>query len=220
MTASMIQSALGIGVGMGIIYTIVRVGKLFWGRRRVRLPADTRVVFSESCIHFPDGDEAYEELFYRQTDAIRLRARIVELADRCYKDVKVRLSPGKLEIGGEVLNPEEVPHLEAVTDEVILPREAMGFGDVTFMGAIGAFLGWQAVIFTLMTSSVVGSVVGLFLIARGRRSTRMAYVPFLAIAAALWVLLPETVHHWWNWNLRMMGYFFFRIPLPHSGPMD
>jgi leader peptidase (prepilin peptidase)/N-methyltransferase len=220
LTASMIQSGLGIGAGIGIIYGIVRLGKLVWGRQRVTLPGETRIVFSEHCVHLPDGDVAYEDLFYRRTDAIRLKARTVELADRCYKDVSVRLSPEKLEIGDEQLNPEEVPHLEAVTSEVILPREAMGFGDVTFMGAIGAFLGWHAVIFTLMASSLIGSVVGITLIVRGRRSTRLAYVPFIAIAAAIWVFLPEQVHQWWTWNLRMMGYLFFRIPLPPSGAMD
>jgi prepilin signal peptidase PulO-like enzyme (type II secretory pathway) len=62
--------------------------------------------------------------------------------------------------------------------------------------------------------------VGITLIVRGRRSTRLAYVPFIAIAAALWVFLPEHIHQWWTWILRMMGYLFFRIPLPQSGAMD
>ena len=46
---------------------------------------------------------------------ITLQARTVELVDRCYKDVRVRLSPTRCEIGDEKLNPEEVPHLEAVS---------------------------------------------------------------------------------------------------------
>ena len=65
----------------------------------------------------------------------------------------------------DVLDPEQVPYLEATTGEVILPREAMGLGDVKFMAAIGAFLGWPGVVFSLGVSSLIGSVVGVRLIA-------------------------------------------------------
>ena len=84
----------------------------------------------------PDKEVLYEDIFYRPSDVISLHARTVELADRCYKDVQVRLSPSLLRIDDEELNPEEVPHLEVVSEEIVMPREAMGLGDVKFMGAI------------------------------------------------------------------------------------
>jgi leader peptidase (prepilin peptidase)/N-methyltransferase len=65
----------------------------------------------------------------------------------------------------------------------------MGFGDVKFMGAIGAFIGWQGVLFSLMISSIIGSIVGVTLILMRRRewSSRMPYGPYIALAAAIWI---------------------------------
>jgi leader peptidase (prepilin peptidase)/N-methyltransferase len=196
--ASLKQSLLGMGVGAGLIYLILRLGKLVFGKHKVALPAETRIVFTETAVLLPDQAIPYEELFYRQSDSILLRARTVELVDRCYKNVVVRLSPALLQIDEEKLNPETVPHLEAVSSEIILPREAMGFGDVKFMAAIGAFLGWKAVIFSLMVSSAIGSVVGLGLIALGRRQSRLPYGPYIAIAAAIWIFVGPQLIQWYE----------------------
>jgi len=144
----------------------------------------------------------YEEIFYRQSDTIVLRARTVELIDRCYKNVTVRLSPSRLRIEDEEFNPENVPHMEAVGSEIILPREAMGFGDVKFMAAIGAFLGWRSVLFSLMVSSLIGSVVCLVLILIGRRQARLAYGPYIAMAAVVWIFVGPDIIHWYQ---RLIG---------------
>ena len=55
----------------------------------------------------------------------------------------------------------------------------MGLGDVKFMAAIGTFLGWKAVIFSLMLSSLIGSFVGVTLIVIGKHawSLRSSYGP-------------------------------------------
>jgi leader peptidase (prepilin peptidase)/N-methyltransferase len=195
---SVVQSLIGLGAGAGIIYLILRLGKLLFGRYRVIFPEKSRVVFTETELHLPDRVIPYGELFYRRSDVVMLYADVVELADRCYRNVMIRLAPARLQIGDDELNPEEVPHLEAVSGEILLPREAMGFGDVKFMAAIGAFLGWQSVIFSLMVSSIIGSVigVGLILIRRREWSTRLAYGPYIAAAAVIWIFVGK---NWWEW---------------------
>jgi leader peptidase (prepilin peptidase)/N-methyltransferase len=107
--------------------------------------------------------------------------------------VKVRLSPRRLRIGAEEFDPEAVRHMEAVSTEIVLPREAMGFGDVKFMAAIGAFLGWQATLFALFVSSLLGSVVGVVgMTLKGReRFARIPYGPYIAAAAVIWIFLPD-----------------------------
>jgi leader peptidase (prepilin peptidase)/N-methyltransferase len=191
------RSFIGVIVGAATIYAILRMGKLLFGRQRVKLPVETKIVFTETSVHLPDKEIPYEELYYRKSDVIVLRARTLELVDRGYQDVLVRLSPSALEIGGEKVDPETVAYMEAVSAEIVLPREAMGLGDVKFMGAIGAFIGWQAVIFSLMLSSMIGATVGVTLIAMRRRqwSSRMPYGPYIALAATIWIFGGKKFFH-------------------------
>jgi leader peptidase (prepilin peptidase)/N-methyltransferase len=73
---------------------------------------------------------------------------------------------------------------------LILKKDAMGFGDVKLMGALGAFLGLEAIIFIIFVSSLVGSVVGISCILSGRQewSNKIPFGPYIALAAVLWVL--------------------------------
>ena len=191
LTGGMTQSLLGIGAGAGVVYFILRLGKLMFGRQKLALAEETKIVFSESALHLPDKEISYEDIFYRASDTIVLHARTAELIDRGYKDVPVRLAllAKRLEIGDEKVDAESCQHLEVVTSELVLPREAMGLGDVKFMAAIGAFLGWQAVIFSLMVSSIIGACVGVALIVLRKRewSSRLPYGPYIALAAVIWI---------------------------------
>ncbi len=199
-SVSLKQSLLGIVCGAGLIYFIVRMGKILFGRQRVAIPAGSRVVFTETALVLPDKSIPYEDIFYRRSDTVVIKARSVELIDRCYKDVPVRLNPEALEIGKEKFDPEQVPYLEAVTAEIVLPREAMGLGDVKFMGAIGAFLGWQAVVFSLVVSAFIGALVGGALVALKRRalSSRLPYGPYIALAALIWIFAGPAIVTWYS----------------------
>jgi leader peptidase (prepilin peptidase)/N-methyltransferase len=44
----------------------------------------------------------------------------------------------------------------ALFAEALLKKEAMGFGDVKYLGALGAFVGWQGAVFAMFGGAVLG----------------------------------------------------------------
>ena len=49
----------------------------------------------------------------------------------------------------------------AMLAEVALRKQAMGFGDVVFLGMIGTFCGWQGAIFALFGGALIGVFIGI-----------------------------------------------------------
>ena len=196
---SLMASGLGILVGAGSVFAVLQLGKLMFGKVRMTLEEGESAIFTESALHLPDEVVPYEEIFFRKSDTIRLHARRIELINRCCVDADVALSPKRLVIGDESLDPETVPFIKVETEELVIPREAMGFGDVKFMAAIGAFVGWQGALFSLMASAVVGAVIGVLLIAIGRRdwSARLPYGPYISLAAVIWIFFREEILAAW-----------------------
>jgi len=86
----------------------------------------------------------------------------------------------------------------------IFKKDAMGFGDVKLMGGLGALLGSGSVFFILFVSALIGSAVGISLIASGRKElqSQIPYGPYLAVAALFWMLGGR---HLWAAYLATMG---------------
>ena len=53
---SLEQSFFGIVVGGGLVYLILRLGKMLFGKQRLALAPDTKVVFSETGLVLPDQE--------------------------------------------------------------------------------------------------------------------------------------------------------------------
>src|SRR5690242_11083061 len=83
--------------------------------------------------------------------------------------------------------------------EIEIPREAMGRGDLKFLAAIGAFLGWRAVLFSVFAGSLLGSLVGLFTLILGKRvwSAKLPFGPYLAFGAVTWMFFGEDFVRWY-----------------------
>ena len=75
----------------------------------------------------------------------------------------------------------------------LFKKEAMGGGDVKLMAGVGAFVGWQGVITTVIFGSFFGLVYAVFLmIFKGKKgSDAIPFGPFLSLGALinLWTLI-------------------------------
>ena len=79
----------------------------------------------------------------------------------------------------------EIESLEGKANQVAIPREAMGAGDPPLLGVVGAFFGWQAVLFSLFTSCVY-ALLAAFL-GRVGLGRPLPFGPFLALGGLTWV---------------------------------
>ncbi|MFC1601750.1 prepilin peptidase [Candidatus Sumerlaeota bacterium] len=55
-----------------------------------------------------------------------------------------------------------------VFGEMLFRKEAMGYGDLKLFACIGAFLGWLNTVYVLMLACIVGSILGIGMLLRGR----------------------------------------------------
>ena len=86
-------------------------------------------------------------------------------------------------------------------------REGMGGGDIKLLAMIGAFLGWQSLLFVVFASSVAGSIVGVAAMIKQKKGgqTRLPFGPFLALAALAYLFLQDRIVDLWHLYLRSVG---------------
>jgi len=68
-------------------------------------------------------------------------------------------------------------------------KEGMGYGDFKLLAMLGAWLGWKPLFVVILTSSLVGAIVGIsmILLKKTGRDTQIPFGPYLA--AAGWITL-------------------------------
>jgi leader peptidase (prepilin peptidase)/N-methyltransferase len=78
-------------------------------------------------------------------------------------------------------------------------EEGLGMGDVKMLGMIGAFLGWKLVLLTLVISSFLGSIVGVFVLVSRKESLKyaMPFGTFLAVGALVASVAGDAILDWY-----------------------
>jgi leader peptidase (prepilin peptidase)/N-methyltransferase len=82
--------------------------------------------------------------------------------------------------------------------EKVTGREGMGGGDVKLLAMIGAWMGWKALPFIILISSLSGAILGGVFVAVSRQGvrSRIPFGPFLALGALVVLFFGEDIALW------------------------
>jgi len=208
---ALLLSGLGFAAGYGLLWSVVKLGKMAFGRFTHEFLEETAWTVHEPS---PDAEPQLEvgehihpwsEMFGTEQDKMLIDCTEVTI------DGQTRPAPGGLTLfynralfGEEEIKLEGIKRLQGMTRRIVRPREAMGMGDVKFVAMIGAFLGWPATLFTLMGGSILGAIGGLAQKWLGGQkwSKPIPFGPYLALATFVYLFAgPELV----AWYLRSAG---------------
>ena len=230
-------SLLGAAAGYALLWAVVELGKLAFGRKTQEFADPVAfkihevtyesgecepVLFYESDEGTPAAEESekdadepeweqqpWSEMFSRPSDKLVMTCGQVSIDGTTHNDVELTLFETRLELRAgaehsqpESLDLESIKQIEGACSKVVIPREAMGWGDVKFLAMSGAFLGWQSVFFTLVAASLLGSVVALTMGVLGKRewAARLPFGPYLVFGSTLWLFYGRELVAWY-WNL-------------------
>lgn len=201
--AALVRSALAAALGYIILWIILEAGKIAFGKKRIRLDVPTPFNWkrNDDDADFIVGDERslWSDHFARETDRLLLYCNEAKIDNRICGEITLEFHYNRVVVESETLELDQVNEISGVARELQIPREAMGRGDLKFLAALGAFLGWRGVLFSLFGGSLAGSLVGLVTLVVGKRvwSAKLPFGPYLAFGALTWMFFGDALVRWY-----------------------
>ncbi len=199
-----LAESLGAAVlGYVLLWIVLEGGKKAFGKKRIVLddPTPFSWVREGEDAQFVVGEEngLWSDHFSRENDLMLMHCSAAQVDERQFENVVLELQYNRLTIAEESFALDEVDRISGLVRELQIPREAMGRGDLKFLAAIGAFLGWRAVLCSIFAGSLIGSVVGLTGMLLGRRewSAKIPFGPYLALGALIWMFFGARLVAWY-----------------------
>jgi len=201
--AALVRAALAAALGYVILWIVLEGGKIAFGKKRVKLDGSTPFSWTRQGddADFIVGEERslWSDYFAREKDRLLLHCDEAKIDNRAFGNEILEFHYNRVRVGPDEFMLDTVDRISGVAHELEIPREAMGRGDLKFLAAIGAFLGWRGVLFSIFAGSVVGSVVGLATLLIGKRvwSAKLPFGPYLAFGALTWMFFGEKFVQWY-----------------------
>jgi leader peptidase (prepilin peptidase) / N-methyltransferase len=201
--AALLTSALSALLGYAILWIVLEAGKKVFGKKKIQLDAPTPFSWTRKGddADFVVGEEKglWSDYFSRETDLLVLLCDEAVVDTRNVGKTDLRFHYNRVKIDGEEISLDMLEQISGVVRELQIPREAMGRGDLKFLAAIGAFLGWRAVLFSVFAGSLLGSLVGLLTLVIGKRvwSAKLPFGPYLTFGGLVWMFFGESLLRWY-----------------------
>jgi leader peptidase (prepilin peptidase)/N-methyltransferase len=201
---ALLISALSAALGYVLLWTVLEAGKKVFGKKRIRLEAPTSFTWTRKGddADFVVGEEQglWSDYFARESDQLILHCDEAIVGERNLGAADLRFHYDRLEVGADRIALDTLDQINGIVRELEIPREAMGRGDLKFLAAIGAFLGWRAVLFSIFAGSLLGSFVGLGTMLIGKRvwSAKLPFGPYLALGGVTWLFFGDALVSWYT----------------------
>jgi len=197
----------GWGAVMGFcgLWLVVLLGKIAFGKKKIALDEplawhirDAKEGDENDDISFVlDGeDNFWYDLFFRKSDKMILSGvSELKVNDKPYDLDELEIQREVLYLGEEQLGIEKLKSISGKVSSLVIPREAMGMGDVHLLGMIGAVFGWQCLLFVILAASVCGII--LHVVCKAGWGKPLPFGPSLIAGAIIWLATGSDIVDWY-----------------------
>ena len=200
----------GIGwlAGFGGLWVVVQLGKMAFGKKAIKFDQATRWHLREprddqDAMHFviADDEVAWWDMFSRKSDRLIVECSDIRVDGTSAGGGKLVIRETEIEMpDGKIHRIADLKSLDGTAISVVIPREAMGIGDIHLLGMIGAFFGWTGVFFSLFAASIYAIFAAV--IGRVGFGRQLPFGPYLTLGCLTWAFGGWKL---WAWYLDFLG---------------
>lgn len=202
------HGAIGWTAGFIGLWCVVQLGKMAFGKKALRFEKPV-----EWHLREPEGEQdpmcfvidgeavPWWDMFSRKSDRLLIESSDIRVDGESVGGGKLTIREKEIELpDGTVHHLAKLKSLDGTATSVVIPREAMGVGDIHLLGMIGAFFGWTGVFFSLFAASIFAIIAAI--IGRIGFGKQLPFGPFLAMGALSWAFGGWKL---WAWYFNFLG---------------